>query len=203
MQLYDAPSNTGTRRIRALANELDMRLEHVPVNIREGEGQRPEYLKINPNGKIPSLVDGDFKLFETNAILCYLAARSGKATTLLPTDPQARAHVDQWLHWQNAHLNQAVMKLAMERVYKKILNLGAPDPARIEEGLKELDRFCTILDGQLAARDYVCGTLTVADFALAGTFSNRATVEIDLSRYTNLSRWLERIESRPSWVHAG
>lgn len=202
MKLYDMPDNLGTRRIRALANELDVKLELVPTNLRDGDGQKPEYLKINPNGKIPSLTDGTFALFESNAIMCYLAASSGKATPLLPSDPQGRAKVDQWLHWQSAHLGVAVGKVAMERVYRAVLNLGPVDQGRLEEGLKELDRFATVLDGVLAKQDYVCGTLTVADFSLAGTFSTRERLALDLSKYKNVSKWLERIESRPSWQHA-
>lgn len=201
MKLYDVPGNASTRKVRAVANEVDVRLEMIPVNMREGEGQKPEYLKINPNGKIPSLVDGDFKLFETNAILCYLAAKGGKSA-LLPSDAQGRAHVDQWLHWQNAHLAPAMTKIAVERYYKPQFNLGAPDQAKIDEGLKELDRFCTILDGWLASRDYVCNAITVADFSLAGTFAHRVVTQVDLGKWTNLTRWLARIEARPSWVHA-
>lgn len=201
MQLYDVLNNAGTRKVRAVANELDMRLDTVAIDLRGGDGQKPEYLKINPNGKIPTLVDGEFKLFESNAIICYLAAKAGN-TALLPTEPKARAHVDQWLHWHSSHLAPAFGKIAFERYYKPLLNLGAPDAAKIAEGEQELSRFCTVLDGWLATRDYVCNELTVADFALAGTFVNRVPNQVELAKWPNLTRWLARIETRPSWVHA-
>lgn len=202
MKLYDIPGNSGTRKIRAVANEVDAKLDVITVDLRGGEGQKPDYLKINPNGKIPALVDGDFKLFESNAIICYLVARTGKPNPLLPSDAPGRAHVDQWLHWQTAHLNTAMGKIMMERFYKKAFDMGEPDQARVQEGLTELDRFCKVLDGWLATRDYVCNTITVADFALANTFVRRNDVQVDLAPYQNLTRWLARIETRPSWVHA-
>jgi glutathione S-transferase len=201
MKLYCLPQNANTRKIRAVANEVDLRLDLETIDLRSGQGQSPEFLKINPNGKIPALTDGDFKLFESNAIITYLAAKAGRKD-LLPTEPQARAHVDQWLHWQNAHLSTAIGKIAMERYYKPLFNMGAADPVKVEEGLKDADRFLTVLDGWLATRDYVCNTLTVADFSLAGTLSIRRDISLDIGKYAHLNKWLTRIETRPAWVHA-
>lgn len=201
MNLYDMPSNTNSWKIRAVAKELDVRLDIVPINPMKGEQKTEEFLKINPNGKIPALVDGDVKLFESNAILCYLASQYGP-TPLLPTDPAGRAQVDQWLFWQSAHLSQAVGKIMFERFYKEMLNLGEPDQKRIEEGMVEVDRYCSVLDGVLARADYVCGKMTVADYALAATFARRDAAQIDLSKYAHVTRWLQAVESRPAWIHS-
>ncbi len=202
MKLYDMPGNPNSRKIRAVAREVDMLLEIVPIDPFKGEHKTTEFLQINPNGKFPAFVDGDFKLFESNAILCYVAAKGG-ATKLLPTDAKGRAHVDQWLFWQANHLSQAFGKIMYERFYKEFLNLGiAPDQAKIVEGEAEVDRFCAVLDGVLKGSEYVCGDLTVADFALAGTFSLRTRAQVDLSKFKNIDRWLNVMESRPSWVHS-
>lgn len=201
MKLYDMPENTNSWKIRAVARECDMKLDIVPVNPLKGEHKSEEFLQVNPNGKIPALVDGEFKLFESNAILCYIAAKCGQ-TRLLPTGPKERAQVDQWLFWQSAHLSQAFGKIMFERFYKEFLNLGSPDPARIAEGEAEVDRFCSVLDGALKHSEYVCGELTVADFSLAGTLALRTRAQVDLSKFKYISHWLKLIESRPSWIHS-
>lgn len=201
MKLYDMPGNLNSWKIRAVAKELDVRLDIIPINPRNGDNKTEEFLKINPNGKIPALVDGDVNLFESNAILCYLAAKRGD-TKLLPVDAKGRAQVDQWLFWQTAHLSQAVGKILFERFYKEYLNLGAPDQAKIDEGQAEVERFCAVLDGVLKDSEYVCGDLTVADFSLAGTLASRSRAQIDIAKFKNIGRWLTAIESRPSWVHS-
>src|SRR5690349_8976323 len=109
MKLYDMPGNTNSWKIRAVARECDLKLETVPVDALKNEHKTPEFLKINPNGKLPAFVDGDFKLFESNAILCYVAAKAG--SDLLPKDAKGRALVDQWLFWQSAHLSQGFVKI--------------------------------------------------------------------------------------------
>lgn len=201
MKLYDMPANTNSWKIRAVARELDVRLDIITVNPLKGEQKTEAFLNINPNGKIPALVDGDLKLFESNAILCYLAAKHGPSE-LLPSDPAGRAKVDQWLFWQSAHLSQAMGKIMFERIYKELLKLGEPDQKRIEEAVVELERYCSVLDQALAHNDFVCGRMSVADYALAGTFARRDAVGVDISKYRNIEKWLKAVEARPAWVHS-
>lgn len=204
IKLYDMPGNANSRKLHAIARECDVMLETIPVTLAKGEGKTPEFLAINPNGKIPAMVDGSLKVFESNAILCYIAAKH--KSPLLPIDARGRAEVDQWLFWQTAHLSQATGKVAVERVYKGMLNLGAPDQARIDEGLAELDRFLGVLDGVLAKNTYVCGpNMSVADYAVCGTLAKatreRLQIEADVMKHPNVKRWLGVIESRPAWAH--
>ena len=144
-------------------------------------------------------------LFRSNAILCYIAAKHN--SPLLPKDAKGRGEVDQWLFWQTAHLAQATGKIAWERIYKGFMNLGAPDQARVEEGLGELARFLGVLDGVLAKSEYVCGkNVTVADYAICGTLSkatrDRLQIEPEVLKHANVKRWLGVVESRPAWQHA-
>ena len=201
IKLYDMPGNSNSRKIRAVARELDVHLEMVPVDLRKGEGSSPEFLAINPNGKIPALTDGELKLFESNAIMLYLASKH-RGTRILPADPEKRAVVDQWLFWQTAHLGAALGKVTFERFYKVQLNLGTPDAGKIAEGLAEFDRYMNVLDAHLAGKDFVCGAFTVADYALCGTLQSRTRAEVDLSKWKNVTRWLGNVESRPAWVQA-
>jgi glutathione S-transferase len=205
LKLYDMPGNSNSRKIRAIARECDVTLDLVETNLQKGDGKKPEFLAINPNGKIPALTDGPFKLFESNAILCYIAAKYD--SPLLPKDARARSEVDQWLFWQTAHLSQATGKIGWERIYKPMLNMGAPDAGRIAEGLAEIDRFVGVLDGVLGAHKYVCGTqMTVADYALCGTIGTaqqtRLSITAEVTKFAHVKRWLAEVEARPAWIHA-
>lgn len=205
IRLFDMPGNSNSRKIHAVARECDVTLEIVPVDLMKGEGRSPEFLAINPNGKIPAMTDGALKLFESNAILCYVAAKH--KSPLLPSDPEGRAKVDQWLFWQTAHLGAATGKIAWERIYKTVLNAGTPDEARVQEGLADLDRFLGVLDGVLAKSSYVCGAaMTVADYALCGTLCkkqrDRLNIAAEVGKFANVMRWVDAIESRPAWQHA-
>ena len=94
-----------------------------------GAQRAPSFLAINPNGRVPVLVDGDFVLWESTAILRYLSNKRGGA--LVPTDARAAADMDRWLSWQLSHLGPAMSKVAFERIVKKLTGQGAPDEAAI------------------------------------------------------------------------
>lgn len=199
LKLYDSTKNPNSRKIHSLANEIGVTLNVVPVDLMAGEGQRPEYLKINPNGKIPALVDGQHCVWESNAILAYLSSQYGNHI-FIPLDAKTRSHMDQWLFWQSSHLQPAIGKIAMERIYKKRYHLGEFDEISLNLGLQELDRFAGVLNGTLADRPYVIGsTLTLADFAIAGSFASRQEANISLEKWEYLGRWLTSIENRPAW----
>ncbi len=122
---------------------------------------------MNPNGKVPILVDGDFVLWESRAINAYLASLKGK---LYPQDLKKRAIVDQWTYWHAVHLGPAMGRVVFERFLKKMFGMGEPDEKAIEPSLKELAQFLPILDANLAGKDWVAGELSLADFAVASTF---------------------------------
>jgi glutathione S-transferase len=167
MKLYDFAYSPNSRKVRAVAYELGIELEHVHVNLLKGESRAPAFLAKNPNGRIPVLEDGDFVLWESNAIIRYLAATQGKGTALLPATPREHAEVDRWLSWQLAHLGQATSKVAFERVVKKLTGQGEPDQAAIAAGTADFDRLTAVLDAALEGKEYVTGRLSLADFALA------------------------------------
>ena len=135
-------------------------------------------MAINPNGRVPVLVDGDLVLWESTSILRYLAGKAG--SSLLPTDRRAQAEVDRWLSWQLAHLGPAMTKVAFERIVKKVTGQGAPDEAAVAAGAAEFAKLAAILDGALAGREYLAGALSVADFALAAHFSLRIPLHLGI-----------------------
>ena len=136
------------RDARSFVRHFDLPVEVHHVSFKDKETQSAEYLAINPMGKVPALVDGDFRLWESNAILTYLATKFAQ-TKALPADARGRADVDRWLHWQSCHLMPA---------------MGALKVAD-EKDLSTVTPLLKILDRQLEGREYVLGGLTVVDFA--------------------------------------
>ena len=202
MQLYNANLSPNAFRVRVVANELGIELEIIEVDFRKGEHKSAPFLAINPNGKVPVLVDGDFVLWESRAINAYLAALRPERG-LYPADPQRRATVDQWSYWQAVHLSPAMQRIVFERHLKPWFGMGETDEAAIEPQLKELAQFLPVLDANLARKEWVAGDLSLADFALGSTFIYRKPAGISLDAFPNVATLMTRLESRPSWQAAG
>lgn len=198
MKLYDFPFSPNSRKVRAVVYELGIRLDHAVVDLFQGQSRTPEFLAINPNGRVPVLVDGDFTLWESTAIMRYL----GRDSALVPSAPRQAAEVDRWVAWQLAHLGPAMSKVAFERIIKTVLKRGAPDEARIAEGTSEFHVLTSILDGWLADTRYVAGGLTIADFALAAHYSLASGCGLELARYPRVEAWLARVCERDSMQRA-
>jgi glutathione S-transferase len=200
MKLYDFAFSPNCRKVRALVYELGIAVELVPIDLVKGAQRSPDFLALNPNGRVPVLVDGDFVLWESTAILRYLAAKSGSA--LVPADPRALAEVDRWLSWQLAHLGPAMSKVAFERIVKKVTGQGAPDEAAIAAGSADFAKLTAILDRAIAGREHLAGALSIADFALAAHYSLAAIAGLDLGGFANVNAWLSRMLARDSMRRA-
>lgn len=200
MKLYDWKNSYNSRKIRSIAFESDIKLELVEMNLKAGDNKKPEYLAKNPNGKVPTLDDNGFYVWESDAICLYIAGLD-PARRLLPTNPRQRAHIDQWIAWKASHLAPAIGKVGYERFWKAAFNLGACDESVVAAAMPEVIRFMNVLEGQLAKSAYVAGDLSVADFSLAAIFSNRNEIKLDLTPWPHVIAWLGRIEARPSWTN--
>lgn len=198
MKLYDFPFSPNCRKVRAVAYELGISLEHEHVDLLRGGSRTPAFLARNPNGRVPVLEDGDLILWESTAIIRYLAAGS----PLLPTARRIAAEVDRWISWQLAHLSPSMSKVAFENIVKRLTGQGPPDPARVAEGTAEVDRLTAVLDGALADREYVAGPLTLADFVLGAHYSLAAAAGLEIGRHRRVVAWLERISGRDSMKRA-
>jgi glutathione S-transferase len=204
VRLYDFPFSPNCRKVRAVAYELGVGLEYVPVNLIRGEQRAPAFLAKNPNGRVPVLEDGDFVLWESTAILRYLAARygTGARAALVPSTPRELADMDRWLSWQAAHLSPAMSKVAYERIVKKLTGQGVPDEAQIDAGTAEFVKLSGVLDGWLGGREYVAGGLSLADFALAAHYSLAGMAGLDVAPFARVSAWLSRVMARDSMRRA-
>jgi glutathione S-transferase len=202
MRLYDFPYSPNCRKVRAVAYELGVELDYVRIDLVRRENCEPAYLAMNPNGRVPVLEDGEFVLWESNAILAYLATKYPEPLDLLPKDARGRAEVDRWLSWQLAHLAPATSKVAFERIVKKLTGQGTPDEAAIRLGAAEFATHSKVLDGWLGKREYVADTLSIADFALASHYSIAPACGLDLTPFPNVGSWAERMIARPSFRRA-
>jgi glutathione S-transferase len=201
MKLYNAGLSPNALRVRAVAKELGIELDIIDVDLRKGENKTASYLAMNPNGKVPVLVDDDLVLWESRAINAYLASLRPERG-LYPADLKKRAIVDQWSYWQAIHLSPAVQPVVFERFLKPIFGMGDTDEKAIEGPLKEMDQFLPVLDSNLVGKEWVAGALSIADFAMASTFVYRKGARMTLANAPNVAAWIERIEARPSWQAA-
>lgn len=200
MKLFNAALSPNCLRVRAVIQELELDVELVDVSFAD---KPAELLALNPNGKVPTFVDDDgFSLYESRAINLYLATAKRPACGLLPSDPKARALVDQWSYWAAMQLGPAMQAVNFERVIKAKFGMGATDEANVAAKMKEIERYMPILDRGLEGKEWIVGTLTLADFAVAPSFSLRGPAGISLDAYPNVKAWIERLEGRPSWQRA-
>jgi len=201
MKLYNANFSPNALRVRAVALELGIDLEVIEVDLRAGGTKTDEFLAMNPNGKIPVLQDGDFALWESRAINSYLASKKPEAG-FYPEDAKARAIVEQWSNWQAIHLGPSMQKVSFEKFLKAKFGMGDPDQGVIDAETKNIEQFLAVLNTGLKGKDWICGALSVADFALASTFMYRQPAGISLDAVPNVAAWIERLEARQSWQDA-
>ncbi len=199
MQLYALYGSNNVRKVQAVATALDLRLEMVWLSFAEREHLKPGFLALNPNHKVPVLVDGDFILWESNAITRYLCEqRPGNA--LYPSAPRPRAKVDQWLCWELAHYNQALGTLVWEAIAKPGF-IGEPsDEAVANWAGVQLARYASVLESHLDGRRFVVGDApTLADYALIHIEAFKDAVPFDWSPYPRLNAYYERMRVDPHW----
>ncbi len=178
---------------------------YVPhgVNVRAGESRTPAYRALNPMGKVPALVDGDVRLWESNAINWYLA-ETHPAARLLPSSIAGRATVQRWLFFQVGHVTPACVTLfraTNERV-RTFWRIPPIDPAQLEAARAELARYLPVLERALAGRDWLEGELTLADLAYAPHLKLVAEGGYDFATTPLVWAWLERLWARPAWQRA-
>lgn len=201
LKLHSFPFSPNHIKVAAVLHHLGLEFETVVVDLTKGASFEPGYKALNPNAMIPTLEDGDFKLWESTAIITYLAEKHG--SELMPRDVRQRAEVNQWLCWQLCHWMPALGTIAFERLAPNFFPGHKTDEAAVEKALTNLKRFAPVLDAQLAGRPYVAGDrLSLADFALAASAFHRQASQTPLEDYPNIQAWLARIESLPAWKKA-
>jgi glutathione S-transferase len=202
MKLYMYKLSPNVRRVRLTAAVLGIELEEQEIDLRKGEQKSPEYLALNPNGAVPPLVDGDFVLTESRAIMQYFTMKKPEAG-LLPRDETARADVVRWQFWDASHFSPKVASVVFEKLIKPMFGMGEPDAKKVADGLAAFRRFGAVLDKRLDGRTYVVGdALTLADLALAATLAFAKQAELPLAELPHVDAWLSRITALDAWKKA-
>lgn len=202
MRLYYVVGSPNSRKVHAVINHLG--LEHVQfeyLDFFSGEMKAPDYLGINPNGMVPALVDGTFTLWESNAIMQYLAAKA-PANSLFPKDEAARADIVRWQCWELAHFNKALGVLSFEAVAKPRFMNMTPDADAVSWSKRELARHAPVLDAALKGRKYLVGNdITLADYSMAHLEGFKDLSPFDWSPYSHLNTYFERMRAAPHWAN--
>ena len=202
MKLYYHPNSPNCVDVLAAASQLGVALDLELVELTKGAQKNPAYLEINPNGRVPALVDGDFRLSESNAIMQYLASKK-PGNTLWPENLRTRTDITRWQFWQASQWNRGAGMLVWENLIKKFLNLGAPDPAKIKEGTEMFHASAAVLDGHLQGRQYlVDDNLTLADFSVAAMLVYAVPGRYPMENYRNIRSWYARISALDAWKKA-
>ena len=187
-------------QVENLTHEALASLDREPLrreHLIEGEHRKPDFLAVNPNGKVPALLDGDMRLCESNAIMCYLADKTGSA--LWPRDGR-QIEIISWFCWEAAHFSRHAGTLGFENFLKPKFGLGETDAAAVEEARGFFRQFAAVLDGHLKGRAYLVGdALSLADFAVAAPLPFAGPAQLPLDGFDEIKRWYATIESLPAW----
>jgi glutathione S-transferase len=198
MKLYFHPLSGNSRRVLLVAAHLDVPLERIVVDLSKGEQRGAPHRERNPNARVPVLDDDGFVLWESRAIMQYLAEKTA-GQTLLPTDPRGRAEVNRWLFWCTAHMAPANTILVSENFVKALRNLPA-DVAEVARGEALIAEYAPILNAHLAGKTWVAlERLTLADFSLAASFALAGPARLPIADYPNLRAWLGRVQELDAW----
>jgi glutathione S-transferase len=188
------------QRVLALVKYLGIDAQRVEVDLMAGGLKAPEYAKLNPNMKAPTLVDGDVVLWEASAIMAYLCIKVG--SDMWPANrPAEQVEVLRWLSWNDCHWSPAVSPFYFEHIVKSTFRMGPPDRELLKASVNDLVRFAKVLDGHLAGRSHpACGRLTIADFQLASMATYWRESEMPLADFPNVVSWLDGLNRLPAWA---
>ncbi|XP_058813009.1 glutathione S-transferase 1 isoform X2 [Topomyia yanbarensis] len=187
MDFYYLPGSAPCRAVQMTAAAVGVELNLKLTDLMAGEHLKPEFLKINPQHTIPTLVDNGVTLWESRVIMCYLVEKYGKKDDPLhPKDPQKRALVNQRLYFDLGTLYQPFAEYFFPQVFAK----QPPNADKLKEMLEALELLDKFLDGA----KYVAGdSLTIADLSILTTVSSYEVAKVDLSKYSNVVSWYERL----------
>jgi glutathione S-transferase/GST-like protein len=192
IDLYTSPTPNGYK-VTITLEELGVPYEVHPIDLSTGAQKEPWFTAINPNGRIPAIVDrgnGGFPVFESGAIMLYLAEREGR---LIPSDDKGRSRVVQWLMFQMGGLGPMMGQAnVFTRYFPEVI------PAAIDRYRRESRRLLEVLDGHLAQNEYLAGDYSIADIANFAWARIHEWPGVDISGLDSLVRWMDAIAARPA-----
>jgi glutathione S-transferase len=202
MRLYYHPASTCSRRVLMAAHHLGIKLDLVLIDLFHGEQNSPAFLKLNPNHCVPVLETDGFVLWESYAIMQYLADMT-PGQSIYPGDIRCRADVNRWLFWCGQNFMPGIEILNWENSIKSLAGLGSADPVEVARGEHLLIEAANVLNAHLNKREWICDTgLSLADLAMAAPLADQQSAKLPVTDLTNIQRWLKRIQGLDSWKSA-
>jgi len=200
IEIYAFPPSPRGFKVMAVANHLGLDWTLHMIDLRKGEQRAPQYAALNPNMRMPTLKDGDYVLWESDAIIQYLAAKRPESG-LWPIDERARLDVTRWQFWNLAHWDSTCAIFVFEYVAKPlVLGIKEPDMAAIAKGTEMFHRNAKVLDGHLEGRTYITGeNLTLADFSVGCAMNLAEMAHFPLEPYGEIKRWYANLGALPAW----
>ncbi|MFL9983701.1 glutathione S-transferase family protein [Paraburkholderia sediminicola] len=196
MKLYYAET-LAPRKTCAVAKYLGLPIEYAFVDLTKGEQSKPGYLAINPNGKVPCLVDGERIIWEADAIISHFAQRA--ESDLWPRDGR-QIDVLRWFSWNSHHFYRHAGALYFESIIKPVLGLGGPDPSKVAEEQGLFRKSARVLDQQLKGRKWLLGDgLSVADFSVAIALPYAKNAAMPLDEFPEMQRWHDQLNAIEAW----
>jgi glutathione S-transferase len=199
IKIYGDPGSGSRRRVTAAASAMGIDIEIVDIDLFKGESHTPEFLELNPHGLSPVMVDGDFVLYESAAINLYLAEKAG--SDLAGRDTREKYEILQWMFWSGEQWRIFATLTFDEVIGKKFAGEPA-DLAIVDLAANKIREAAAVLEKHLETHDYIVGDrLTLADFDIAGPFSQNERTKIPLNEFPNLVAWQQRLLATvPGWA---
>ena len=197
--IWGRANSVNVQKVLWCAHEINLEFNRIDAGMAFGHNDQPHYLKMNPNGRIPTFVEGDFVLWESNAIMRYLMLAHGGTSTLYPSAPKLRAGIERWLDWTLSTLQPA------ERPVFWALVRTPPaerDMVAVQRDTDSVAKLWRMIDAQLDGRDFLEGDdFSLADLAV-GTYARRwfGVEGVEKPALLNLARWYDRLAARPGFI---
>ena len=196
LTIWGRANSVNVQKVLWCCDELGLPFDRIDAGLQFGRNDEADYLAMNPMGRVPTLVDGDFVLWESNSIIRYLALQYGQGAPLYPADPKPRASVDRWLDWVLSTLQPAERPVFWGYVRTPV---AERDMASLKAAEAPLANLWRLLDGQLQGRDFIeTDGFTFADLVL-GIYARRwygIEEDIDRPALPNVERWYRRVGER-------
>ena len=189
--LYSFPFSQHSRRVVSLLEETGIAYQSEFVDMSKGEYQSDAYRAVNPNCQVPTLVDGNLKIHESNAILRYLCVKH-QLHDWYPEDPQLRGTIEQWLDWNQCILGPTVVDIVLNQVFLR----EHGDKQAVERGMKKLPELAAILDQGLEGKAFLAGDRpSIADLSLASNIFHLSLADVQFDN-ANIQAWYQRVSER-------
>lgn len=192
LKIFGVLYSSNVNKVRYVANYLGIEYELIPVDLLKGEQKSRDFLKLNPVGKVPVMVDEDFFLYESMAISRYLASKH--KSDLYPEDIRQRALVDQWIDFCSIHLQTASNRIFFNRIIAP--KIGIPkDEDTLNAGIKLLEQYLPVIEDRLDKSEFLAGDfLSIADINLLAVLDPAESMGISINRYPNMYKWFQNLK---------